>query len=987
MKLTPGNLLREFVRTTVSLYYPNVVVTGRERIPASGPVLFVANHANSLIDPVIIGIATRRPIRFMAKAPLFDEPVIGPLMKALGMLPAYRGVDSRAQVAKNAETLAAAADQLARGEAVGIFPEGKSHDELKVDQVKTGAARMALQAHAKGAKDLVIVPIGINYQRKEQFRSSVWVQVGQPIDLQSWLDSRPQSKTSAPADAPKDSEGAKEDRVAMRDLTHEIDDRLKKVVIHLASGEWEPFLRDLEILLPDGDRRAVDPINALRQRKRIADAINHFLERDKKRALRAAVAVERHRRDLAAEGLEVRSLAVRYERLSLWSRLLSRTCGIVLGFVPVALGMVHHFLPFVITRLLAARYEAQGRMTRSLTRLGLGLPIYIAWYALVWWWMYGYFRPGVATIWAVCMVPAGVFALSYTRTLKIVASDWWHEIRTVSMRDKLLRWREQQRELGVMLSELERSYSVEYPPEPDKSTRYSWHRRATFAAATAIALLLGVLVSAWMRVQTRPEILPELADGGPQLQKLSTQTLTGLLDSDETLLLQVTQNVNRLEKEAQQIKAEFDSGKRSFLRQEDDDTIRRLMLYYLTQRSELMRLLWHYQGHARITDERLRNRAFLLDLTSGAVLFDLSSRFVAMFESSPEAVRKLNEPEPRWDIPPKIFDTVRHNLSQQGNRDLLENAYVEYGQRSASFQRLGLMDTSPYKEFHGAIHQAAMRGLKGAPPVQSEAAAVTKEAGRMGKSAIYWGQSMVSTWVGDTRVRRPREGKALIQPKQLADMRQRVQPGDILIERQNWFLSRAFMPGYWAHAALYVGSPEDLKRMGLADDPRIAAHWQAFVQRDEEGHEHVILEAVPRGVRMTTLEHCIGIADSAAVLRPKVNRAQMHDAIAQAFSHLGKPYDFEFDFFSTDKLVCTELVYRCYDGAVHFDLVNVMGRMTLPPTELVRMHVNGQAQGHSQFELVMFLDGLESRGMAVEEGEPEFLKTVDRPSMTWLQKK
>ena len=70
---------RRLVRWIVSRYYPNVNIAGADRIPQTGPVLLCANHANSMIDPVLIGVAAHRPVRFMAKAPLFDTPLLGPV--------------------------------------------------------------------------------------------------------------------------------------------------------------------------------------------------------------------------------------------------------------------------------------------------------------------------------------------------------------------------------------------------------------------------------------------------------------------------------------------------------------------------------------------------------------------------------------------------------------------------------------------------------------------------------------------------------------------------------------------------------------------------------------------------------------------------------------------------------------------------------------------------------------------------------------------
>src|SRR5688572_535024 len=176
-----NGLARGFVRALAKFYYPRIEVTGGRLIPRMGPVLLVANHPNSLIDPVLLGIAAQRPVRLMAKAPLFDVPVFGAVLRAMGMVPAYRGSDDTKQVSRYLESLAVAARQLATGCAMGIFPEGKSHDATQLSLVRSGAARLAMQAVAAGATGLRVVPVGLNYERKERFRTAVWIKVGRPI--------------------------------------------------------------------------------------------------------------------------------------------------------------------------------------------------------------------------------------------------------------------------------------------------------------------------------------------------------------------------------------------------------------------------------------------------------------------------------------------------------------------------------------------------------------------------------------------------------------------------------------------------------------------------------------------------------------------------------------------------------------------------------------------------------------------------------------
>lgn len=139
----------------------------------------------------------------------------------------------------------------------------------------------------------------------------------------------------------------------------------------------------------------------------------------------------------------------------------------------------------------------------------------------------------------------------------------------------------------------------------------------------------------------------------------------------------------------------------------------------------------------------------------------------------------------------------------------------------------------------------------------------------------------------------------------VSELRQVLRPGDILLERRNWFMSNAFLPGFFPHAAIYLGDSTALAVLGVNvnDDPRVIRNWNAFLARDAAGHPHAVIEAVSEGVIFTSLEHSVGEADAVAVLRPRLTDGQRREAIARAFSHYGKPYDFEFDFFSTDRLV------------------------------------------------------------------------------------
>jgi hypothetical protein len=263
-----------------------------------------------------------------------------------------------------------------------------------------------------------------------------------------------------------------------------------------------------------------------------------------------------------------------------------------------------------------------------------------------------------------------------------------------------------------------------------------------------------------------------------------------------------------------------------------------------------------------------------------------------------------------------------------------------------------------------------------------------KDVQHLVRSIHYETQSALATWIGDAKVREPRAGHSLIPADQLARLGLKLKPGDILLERRNWYLSNAFLPGYWPHAALYVGTSDDLARMGLDRDPRVQAYWEAFSAADPDGHRKVIVEALSEGVVFASLEHSIGYADSAAVLRPNLPPAEIKEAIASAFSHARKPYDFEFDFNTRDKLVCTEVVYRAYganSGRLRFPVRSVMGRQTMPAIELVRK-LKQEIGKQPQLTLVAYIEGDEATGKATfHEDAARFIQTLDRAGLTLLQ--
>lgn len=252
-----GSAISLVVGSAVDLFYRRMVLDGA--VPASGPVLLVANHPNALLDPVLVMNLTPRRVRMLAKAPLFSMPGLSLLVKGMDCLPVYRAKDG-ADTAANAETFRAVEGALVDGACVLIFPEGISHDEPGLQPLKTGGARMALGAVRRGAKDLVIVPVGLTYADKLRYRSTAAVDIGPPIRVADFLP-----PTVTPTVTPDIDDRA--DRDAARRLTDTIQQALLRETTNLQS--WE----DLRLLdAVDAIWRQRDP-ERTRRIKSLADGL------------------------------------------------------------------------------------------------------------------------------------------------------------------------------------------------------------------------------------------------------------------------------------------------------------------------------------------------------------------------------------------------------------------------------------------------------------------------------------------------------------------------------------------------------------------------------------------------------------------------------------------------------------------------------------------------------------------------------------------
>ena len=194
--------IRRAMRTVIDAFFRDQEVVGLENIPDDRGGLLVSWHPNGLIDPGLVITQFPHHVVFGARHGLFRYPLLGTLLRRLGTVPIYRAIDQarrdpNARRAANRRSLEALAAQVARGSYSALFPEGVSHDEPRLQELKTGAARLYYQARASRARQApdqpppVIIPVGLHYDHKQAFRSSALVAFHPPIALPPELDVSP----------------------------------------------------------------------------------------------------------------------------------------------------------------------------------------------------------------------------------------------------------------------------------------------------------------------------------------------------------------------------------------------------------------------------------------------------------------------------------------------------------------------------------------------------------------------------------------------------------------------------------------------------------------------------------------------------------------------------------------------------------------------------------------------------------------------------
>ena len=169
----------------IKLFFNQISIQNKQIVPNTSPIIFVANHPNFFMDPLIIGSYCPRQLYFFAKSTLFNSPLKKRILTRLNLVPVYRKIDDKENMGGNVNSFNKGYRILENNGAFLIFPEGISVGKRVLEKIKTGAARIGLEAELKNdfALNIVIIPIGLSYSDQVRFRSNIMIRFGSPIEL------------------------------------------------------------------------------------------------------------------------------------------------------------------------------------------------------------------------------------------------------------------------------------------------------------------------------------------------------------------------------------------------------------------------------------------------------------------------------------------------------------------------------------------------------------------------------------------------------------------------------------------------------------------------------------------------------------------------------------------------------------------------------------------------------------------------------------
>lgn len=370
--------------------------------------------------------------------------------------------------------------------------------------------------------------------------------------------------------------------------------------------------------------------------------------------------------------------------------------------------------------------------------------------------------------------------------------------------------------------------------------------------------------------------------------------------------------------------------KRGFFRPDENEAVAHWFARFLTQREALWAVINEVDASLDLPLRQLKSathwRLFVLGYAAACLLVRQDRFLLQHFATESLIQRKLNEAFPEYRIPRKQYSAIFSGYTDPiAALQLYEAMGIAGNHRHTIEQLAGDPEVgrivAQLDQLESHLDPSKRRYVKRLFQF------ISHRWRRRGASAKQQTMFAVLEGFGRTAARMNPPHEKHVTPTVLKQFSTLLRPGDVVVSRHRYALTNYLLPGTWPHASLYVGTPQQRDALGVAVDPAIGKRW---------ADNKCTLEALRDGVLFRPLTDTLSV-DYVAVLRPNLSSTAIREGLQRVVLHEGKAYNFDFDFFSSDRLVCTEVIYRAFDGIAGFKLplTERAGRQTLSAEDLL----------------------------------------------------
>jgi 1-acyl-sn-glycerol-3-phosphate acyltransferase len=321
--------IRPIATIAFKVHFNKIHITGKEKIPKDKPVILAVNHPTAFIEPCLLACFQDNNLNFLIRGDIWNNSFYNKLMQGVHLIPIYRQKDGYENLTKNYETFTYCNKALKDNKTLVVLPEGTTIQEKRLRPIKKGLARIVAGALEEyPGLDIQIIPVGANYTYADKARTTVMIQIGDPLPVKSFFDGVPTNK-------------------AVLQLTNALREGMNNCIVNIPDKEDDDLVEAILPLIRSQFPEPVLPIvsfnnDQLEREKKVAATISGMEEHEK---IGLQVLVTRYFKLLKENHLKDTHLPVRDESLSF------RFISFLLK-LPSLLGFLLNIPPIYLARYL-----------------------------------------------------------------------------------------------------------------------------------------------------------------------------------------------------------------------------------------------------------------------------------------------------------------------------------------------------------------------------------------------------------------------------------------------------------------------------------------------------------------------------------------------------------------------------------------------------------------------------------------------------------